>query len=143
MANLNRIILVGRLTADPDARATVEGLPMTRFRLAVNRFKKDDAPQTADFIDIVAWRKLAEICGQFLKKGSLVLVEGRISVRSFEDKAGQRKWVTEVVARNMQMLGGGERQSVPAEESKTQAEDIPVPDDNFSDVTEDDDDLPF
>jgi single-strand DNA-binding protein len=72
---------------------------MTKFRLAVNR------PQGgADFVDIIAWQRLAEVCGEYLKKGQLVLVEGRIQVRSFEDQTGQRRWVTEVVARNMQML---------------------------------------
>ena len=78
MANLNRIILIGRLTADPEARFTVDGTPMTKFNLAVNRFQKEGAPQAADFINVVSWRRLAEICGQYLKKGRLVLVEGRI-----------------------------------------------------------------
>lgn len=99
MANLNRIILAGRLTADPEARTTLEGLPMTKFRLAVDR------PQGgADFIDIVTWRRLAEVSSDYLKKGQLVLVEGRIQIRSFEDQTGQRRWVTEVVAKDMKML---------------------------------------
>lgn len=103
MANLNRIILVGRLAADPETRMTVEGLPMAKFRLAVNR-PMAGGENGVDFIDIVAWRRLAEICGQYLKKGRLALVEGRIQNRSFEDQTGQRRWVTEVVAKNMTML---------------------------------------
>ena len=99
MANLNRIILVGRLTADPETRSTMDGLPMAKFRLAVGR------PQGGtDFMDVIAWRRLAEVCGQYLNKGKLVLVEGRIQVRSFEDQSGQRRWATEIVARNIQML---------------------------------------
>ena len=104
MANLNRIILIGRLTADPEARFTVDGTPMTKFTLAVNRFQKEGVSQGTDLIDIVTWRKLAEISGQYLKKGALALIEGRIQIRTYEDKAGIRKWATEVVARNMQML---------------------------------------
>lgn len=100
MANLNRIILVGRLTADPEARSTMEGLPMAKFHLAVNR-----SFGGTDFIDIVAWRKEAELCRDHLKKGQLVLVEGRIQVRSFNDQSGQRRWATEVVARTIQPMG--------------------------------------
>jgi len=76
---------------------------MTKFRLAVSR-QVAVGGESVDFIDVIAWRRLAEICGQYLKKGQLVLVEGRIQNRSFEDQAGQRRWVTEVVARNMTML---------------------------------------
>lgn len=103
MANLNRIILVGRLTADPEARTTVDGLPVTKFRLAVDR-PAAGGGSISDLFEVVAWRKLAEICGSYLRKGQLVLVEGRIQNRSFEDQTGQRRWVTEIVARNMQML---------------------------------------
>ncbi len=100
MANLNRIILIGRLTADPEARTTMEGIPMAKFRLAVGRQQQSGT----DFFDIIAWRRTAEICSDYLKKGSLVLVEGRIQIRSFEDQTGQRRWATEIVARNIQML---------------------------------------
>ncbi|MFH1684366.1 MAG: single-stranded DNA-binding protein [Candidatus Margulisiibacteriota bacterium] len=109
MANLNRIILVGRLTSDPETRSTMEGLPMAKFRLAVDR------PQNgADLIDIVAWRRVAEVSGEHLKKGSLALVEGRIQIRSFEDQSGQRRWVTEVVAKNVTMLEKSRVEEVPA-----------------------------
>ncbi|MCU0640988.1 MAG: single-stranded DNA-binding protein [Candidatus Margulisbacteria bacterium] len=108
MANLNRIILVGRLAADPDSRSTVEGLPIARFKLVVERPFGGQGENGSDLIDIVAWRRLAEICGQYLKKNQLVLVDGRIQNRSFEDQSGQRKWVTEVVAANMTMLEKGQ-----------------------------------
>ena len=109
MANLNRIILIGRLTTDPESRTTTDGLAVTKFRLAVERpvagAQKED---NVDLIDIVTWQRLAEVCAQYLKKGRLVLVEGRIQNRSFEDQSGQRRWVTEVVARNMTMLDKGQ-----------------------------------
>jgi single-strand DNA-binding protein len=140
MANLNRIILVGRLTGDPDTKSTVEGIPMTKFRLAVNRFRKEGSPQAADFIDVVTWRRLAEICGEYLKKGRLVLVEGRIQVRSYEDQAGQRKWATEVVARNMQMLGSNGKKAGAGEPAGPGGEEIAVP---SEEVPEEESDLPF
>ena len=118
MANLNRIILVGRLTADPEGRSTADGTAVTKFRLAVDRpvpgVKREDS---TDFIDVVTWQRLAEVSAQYLKKGRLVLVEGRIQNRSFDDQAGQRRWVTEVVARSMTMLEGK-----PAEVSGTRDE---------------------
>lgn len=95
---------MGRLTADPESRVTVEGIPMAKFRLVVNRPVAGGASGT-DFIDVVAWRRLAEVCTQHLKKNALVLVEGRIQNRSFEDQTGQRRWVTEVVASNLTLLG--------------------------------------
>lgn len=136
MANLNRIILIGRLTADPESRATVDGLPMTKFRLAVSR-QVAVGGESADFIDVITWRRLAEVCGQYLKKGQLVLVEGRIQNRSFEDQTGQRRWVTEVVARNMTML---EKSQVSGHESPVKAPDT---DEEFVDDSELASDLPF
>ncbi len=117
MANLNRIILVGRLTADPETKTTMDGVPMAKFRLAVER-----QPQSGtDFIDIIAWRREAEVCNNYLKKGKLVLVEGRIQIRSFEDQTGQRRWATEVVARNVQMLDKSNVQSPTSPEGKEKA----------------------
>jgi len=90
------------LTRDPDLRYTTSGIPVTRFAVAVNRGKnKEDV----DFINIVAWRRLAEICGEFLKKGRPVAVEGRLQIRSYTARDGQKKTMTEVIADNMQMLG--------------------------------------
>jgi len=142
MANLNRIILVGKLVADPDTKSTVEGIPVTRFKLAVNRFQREGAPQATDFIDVVTWRRLAEVAGQYLRKGNPVLIEGRIQVRSFEDQTGQRKWATEVIARNMQMLGGPAGK--PAEKEAEPAFEADSSGGSFMDEASDtDDDLPF
>jgi len=119
LANVNRIILVGRLTANPEVRATAEGLAIAKFALTVNR------PQGgADFIDVVAWRRLAEICGEYLKKGSLALVEGRIQIRSFSDQNGQRRWVTEVIARNVQVLEQSSASGGQGPKSEVQEEEV-------------------
>lgn len=142
MANLNRIILVGRLTDDPENRTTVEGLPVTKFRLAVNRPNFGQSEAGVDFIDVVAWRRLAEVCGEYLKKGQLVLVDGRIQNRSFEDQTGQRRWVTEVVAATMTML---ERPNVQSPKSSVPEtlNVAPVADDEVVDDAELSSDLPF
>lgn len=121
MANLNRIILVGRLTADPETRTTMDGIPMTKFRLAVGRQQQSGT----DFIDVITWRRVAEVCSDCLNKGRLVLVEGRIQIRSFEDQTGQRRWATEVVARNVQMLDKTENRKEKSEKSGTdEAEEL-------------------
>lgn len=101
MANLNRIVLLGHLQENPETRISMEGISMCRFPMLISNFQ---GAKNKSRVDVVAWRKLAEICGQILKKGSLALIEGRLQVRSYEDKSGQRKWVTEVVASNMQKV---------------------------------------
>ncbi len=101
----NKVFLIGNLTRDPELRYTPSGIPVVRFTLAVNRPKaKGAADNQADFINIVAWRKLAEICGEYLKKGSPCSIEGRLQVRSYE-KNGETRTMAEVVADGMQMLG--------------------------------------
>ncbi|MBU0671998.1 MAG: single-stranded DNA-binding protein [Candidatus Margulisbacteria bacterium] len=97
---LNRSILAGRLTADPVVRYTQKELAVTHFCLAINRGGSDKA----EFINCVAWGGLAKVCGEFLKKGRLVAVEGRLQIRSYQDKKDQKKTSTEVVVDNMQML---------------------------------------
>ena len=102
MGNYNRIILVGNLARDPEIRYVQSGSPVTNFTIAVNRrTKQDDA---VDYIDIVAWDKLAETSNTYLKKGMPVLVEGRLSIRSYESKSGEKHKVAEVVISFMQML---------------------------------------
>ncbi|KAF0134414.1 MAG: single-strand DNA-binding protein [Candidatus Saganbacteria bacterium] len=103
MASLNTTILTGRLTADPELRYTNNEKPVAHFRLAVNRFNKK-GENSADFLNCVAWGGLAKVCGDYLKKGRLVAVEGRIKVSSYKDKKGQNQNWTEIVANNIQML---------------------------------------
>src|ERR1039458_8153964 len=106
----NRIILVGNLTRDPEIRYVGSGAAVTKFTLAVNRRSKEK--EEVDYIDVVAWDKLAETCNTYLKKGMSCLVEGRLSIRSYETKEGEKRKATEGVCNSMQMLdraGGGGR----------------------------------
>lgn len=102
---LNRIILIGRLTRDPELRYVPSGQPVASFSLAVDRpFTNQQGERETDFIDIVAWRKLAEQVSQHLSKGRLVAVEGRLQIRSFETQDGQKRRVAEVVADAVRFL---------------------------------------
>ncbi|MET3658348.1 single-stranded DNA-binding protein [Sporosarcina psychrophila] len=102
---INRVVLVGRLTKDPELKYTQTGIAVTRFTLAVNRaFQNASGEREADFISCVAWRKQAENVANFLKKGSLVGVDGRIQTGSFEGSDGKRVYTTEVVADSTQFL---------------------------------------
>lgn len=108
----NKIVLVGNLTRDPETRHIQSGSAVTKFSLAVNR-KTKQGDETM-FIDIVAWRKLGEVCAQYLRKGASVLIEGRLAIRSYDDKDGVKRKAVEVVASEMQMLG-----SKPKDEGAT------------------------
>ncbi len=129
---LNKIILIGRLVADPNLRYTQSGIAVTNFTLAVNRQFGDNE---ADFIDIVTWRKLAETCAYHLNKGRLVAVEGRLQIRSYEDQNGVRRKASEIVADNVRFLdrannsSGSEHYQAeepsPASWSEPEFDDIP------------------
>lgn len=102
---MNRVCLVGRLTAKPELRYTNSNLPVTRFSVAVNRtFSNANGQREADFINIVVWRKQAENVCNFLDKGSLVSIEGRIQTGSYDDQNGQKRYTFEVVADSVQFL---------------------------------------
>ncbi len=99
----NRVILVGNLTRDPEIRYTQSGKAVTKFSLAVNNPRNKEE---TTFVDIVAWDRLGETCNTYLKKGQNTLVEGRLVIRTYDDKDGNKRKATEVVIDNMQMLGG-------------------------------------
>lgn len=101
---MNKVILVGRLSQDPEVRYTQNGKAVASFSIAVNRFAGSGQKDAADFIPIVAWEKLAEICGNNLTKGRRILVEGRLQIRSYETADGQKRRVAEVVAQNIEFL---------------------------------------
>ena len=102
---LNRVVLVGRLTRDPEMRVSQSNIAVTSFNLAVNRpFTSKNGEQNADFINCVTFRKQAENVNQYVKKGSLVGIDGRIQTRNYENKDGQRVYVTEVVCESVQFL---------------------------------------
>ncbi|RUS44989.1 single-stranded DNA-binding protein [Cohnella sp. AR92] len=113
---LNRVILIGRLTKDPELRYTPAGVAVATFTLAVDRpFSSRDnggeREREADFIPVVTWRQLAETCANYLRKGRLAAVEGRIQVRNYENNEGRRVYVTEVIADNVRFLESQNRES--------------------------------
>lgn len=102
---LNTVVLIGRLVRDPELRYTPAGVAVGSLTLAVDRpFVNQQGERETDFIDVVLWRRLAETCANHLTKGRLIAVEGRLQVRSFETQDGQRRRVTEVVARDVRFL---------------------------------------
>lgn len=156
---LNRVILIGRLTRDPELRYTPSGVAVTQFTLAVDRpFTSQGGNREADFIPIVTWRQLAETCANYLRKGRLTAVEGRIQVRNYDNNEGRRVYVTEVIADNVRFLesagsggnrdesydGGGQyRDRGSSQDSgRNQQQQDPFSDDG-SPIDISDDDLPF
>ncbi|MFB6466487.1 single-stranded DNA-binding protein [Cytobacillus sp. Hz8] len=165
---MNRVVLVGRLTKDPELRYTPSGVAVASFTLAVNRtFTNQQGEREADFINCVIWRRPAENVANFLKKGSLAGVDGRIQTRSYEGQDGKRVYVTEVVAESVQFLepknassgnggnfGGSRPQDVPYgnnnqnqhqpnrnNQGYTRVDEDPFANDGQIDIS--DDDLPF
>lgn len=111
---INRVVLVGRLTKDPELRYTPSGIPVTRFTVAVNRtFTNQQGEREADFISCIAWRKQAENLANFMRKGSLIGIDGRIQTGSFEGQDGKRVYTTEVVADSVQFLEPRSAQGQP------------------------------
>ncbi|MEV2699259.1 single-stranded DNA-binding protein [Paenibacillus larvae] len=103
---LNRVVLIGRLTKDPELRYTSSGIAHASFTLAIDRpyVNQQTREKETDFINIVTWRQLAEACANYLRKGRLAAVEGRIQVRNYENDKGRRIYVTEVVAEHVRFL---------------------------------------
>ncbi|HVH63259.1 MAG TPA: single-stranded DNA-binding protein [Candidatus Dormibacteraeota bacterium] len=150
MSNLNKAMLIGRLTKDPEMRYTPSGTAVTNFSIATNRWSSGAEGERKEFTDyhnIVVYnigkRNLAEIVAQYTRKGALVYIEGRIQTRSWEGQDGQKRRTTEIVANDVQFLDsrggapadGAQRSRVP------QPDDIPAPDDAPRDV--DPDEIPF
>jgi single-strand DNA-binding protein len=108
MSSVNKVILIGRLGKDPEVRYTQENVAVANFTLATSEYFKDrngERQERTEWHNIVAWRNLAEISEKFLKKGKQVYVEGRLTTRSWEDKEGNKKYTTEIVADNITLLG--------------------------------------
>lgn len=134
--SINRTIMVGRPTRDPEMKYTSAGVAVTQFTLAVNRAFKGQDGVEADFFPVVCWRALAENVGEYMKKGRLVGVEGRMQVRSYEDTSGRRVYVTELIADEVRFLdsagdsghGGGNTPPADKKSDKGQfwaADDLP------------------
>lgn len=131
---INRVILVGHLTKDPEFRTTPSGVDVATFILAVNRnFKSKNGEQQADFINCVVFRKQAENVNNYLNKGSLAGVDGRIQSRSYENKEGQRVFVTEVVADSVQFLepkNNNQQKNQPQQQQRQAQRNTNVANDN-------------
>lgn len=138
---INKIILAGNLTSDPELMQTTAGVPVLRFRLAVNRkYQKEGEGDGVDFHSCVAWRGKAEFLGKYARKGDLVYVEGELQNRAYTDKQGQKKYITEIIADDVKLMS-----KLKSDEAPTDRTFIPgttaVAPPNFEDAQ--DDDLPF
>lgn len=137
---LNKVILIGRLTRDPELRYTQNGIPVTSFSLAVDRpfSSNQQGERETDFIDIVAWRKLAETCANHLGKGRLVGVDGSLRIRSYEAADGQKRRAAEVVAENIHFLDRPKDGVAPTPGRAASSSSVPA-----FDSIDLDDDVPF
>jgi single-strand DNA-binding protein len=133
---LNKIFLQGRLVADPELRHTQQGTPVASFRIAVDRdYKNQSGNRETDFINIVAWRGTGEFVSRYFTKGRMAIVEGRLQVREYTDKDGNRRHATEVVANNI-YFGDSRKDERTTNDSAKPAEE-------FAELAEDDGELPF
>ena len=161
---MNKVILIGRLTADPELRQTPQGTSVARFTVAVDRRFRKEGGQQADFITCVAWRQQAEFICRYFNKGKLIGIEGQIQSRSWDGQDGKRQYATEVLVDNVEFVGsksesggsqgvyqsnfGGGYQSVPAPQAAPAPMAQPMDDSGFVDLDFSDDmgsedDLPF
>ena len=136
--DLNKVMVIGRLGADPEMRYTPSGSPVTNFRVAVNRRTRagdnGESQEETDWFTVVTWQKLAEIASQYLAKGARVYVEGRLQTRSWEGQDGQKRYATEIIANDMIMLDSRQAAGVASGRGG---------DDEVEDIATDTGDIPF
>ncbi len=141
--NLNKVFLIGRLTQDPQIRTTPTGQTVCSFGLATNKIGKNpktgETKKSTEYHNIVLWRRLAEIASQYLTKGSLVLIEGRLQTRSWQDRSGAPRSRTEIVAERLQLGPRAAGKVIPPEKEIPPEEEIPIVEDEEIDVK----DIPF
>lgn len=134
--NLNKVFLIGRLTQDPEVKTTPSGQMVCNFGLATNRVWTDrgtnEKKEKTEFHNIILWRRLAEVASQYLKKGSLVLIEGRIQTRSWQDASGAKKYKTEIIAENIQLGPKSTGGFTPRPSEKMKNEEIPIIEENYN-----------
>lgn len=111
---MNKVLLTGRLTRDPEMRSLASGKAVTQFSIATNEYI-GQGKEKAEYHNIVTWDRLAQTCGEFLGKGQQVAIEGRIQTRSWDDDTGKRHWKTEIVANHVEMLSGRRKKDYAAE----------------------------
>ncbi len=114
--HVNKVLLTGRLTRDPELRSLASGASVAQFSVATNEYRAN-GHERAEYHNVVVWDRLAEVCGQFLGKGQQVAIEGRIQTRQWEDDRGQRHWKTEIVASSVEMLSGRRKRDYEAQAS--------------------------
>ncbi|HUU80657.1 MAG TPA: single-stranded DNA-binding protein [Acidobacteriota bacterium] len=136
MAGVNKVILIGNLGANPEVRYTPSGRAVANFRIATSEqwnTKEGQKEERTEWHRVVAWGRLGEICGEYLHKGKQVYLEGRLQTRAWEDRDGNKRYTTEVVAQTMQMLGpaGKEATAESADERFSTEEPISIPDDDI------------
>ena len=142
--SINKVILIGRLGRDPEVKYTPSGQAVAKFSIATDETYKDrngEQQRRTEWHNIVAWRRLAEICGEYLVKGKLVYIEGRIQTRQWEDREGNKRNTTEIVAREMKMLSPkseGDRSESSSQQSESTPAPAPAPSPEITD-----DDIPF
>lgn len=139
MASLNKVILLGNLTADPEVKQTQSGLSVVSFTIAVNHRVSKESEQKTDFINIVAWRKTAEFVGQYFKKGKPILVCGSIQTRSYTDKSGNKRIAVEVLADEVGFVESKAASEAPNGTYEPEAYGAP----KMEEVNPDEEDLPF
>jgi single-strand DNA-binding protein len=118
---VNKVLLTGRLTRDPELRALASGSSVATFAVATNEFR-GNGKERAEFHNVVVWDRLAQVCGQYLGKGQQVAIEGRLQTRQWDDDRGQRHWKTEVVAISVEMLSGRRKRDYEADSLAAQAD---------------------
>ncbi len=142
---MNKVFLIGNLVKDPELRSTNSGSNVCSFRIAVNRrFANQQGERVSDFFDIVAWRQLAELCGRYLAKGRKVAVVGELQTRTYDAKDGTKRYVTEIIADEIEFLTPRDRDgsAAPAPENNYRGADrAPQAPEGFTDI--EDDELPF
>ena len=134
MAGVNKVILVGNLGKDPELRYTPSGQAVATFSLATGRKWKDKEGQMQDQTDwhnIVTWGRQAEIAKEYLKKGSPIFIEGRIQYRTYNDRDGNKRYITEIVAQSLQMLGRKGAEAAPEVPEETEVETPPATDEDI------------
>ena len=140
MSGVNKVILLGRLAKDPEVRYTPAGVAVANFTIATSdEWKDKDTGKKQERVEwhrIVAWRRLGEICGDYLKKGNQVYVEGKLQTKKWEDRDGNTRYTTEVIISNMQMLGSANYRPKPKDEDDPNHEAIDP-------ITVPEDDIPF
>ena len=144
---MNKVFMIGNLTKDPDVRSTGSGVSVCSFRIAVNRrFANQSGERVSDFFDVVAWRQLADLCGRYLAKGRKVAVYGELQTRSYDAKDGTKRYVTEIIADEVEFLSprgqdSGEGGYGGGYGSGRQQPPAPPAAEGFADI--EDDELPF